>query len=274
MSWKSLSLPCALCLDSQLVWALPSTHLILLPLETQALLSQHTRERNQSCGLISTTLPGSPRAKSSDNLDVLGPQRPTQDSTWTPSTAGLLHSADLNPSSLTQALTSPPPSGISDVTSGRHASWSPRAVRRAAHIFPGNPQSPQVLTSSLHRTWGPPSAHLRLHPTDQTSGSPSSLRKSGRGGGVLRLTARPGVPSNGGVAFYGTLCSGVSSSLKRGPPCPLREGCSPSTDAGWRATAPIVNTWGLLNLTVWWLLSKLGNGLTLFSARGGRGDPL
>ena len=44
MSLESLSLPCSLCLDSQLVWTLPSAHLILLPLETQALLSQDTRE--------------------------------------------------------------------------------------------------------------------------------------------------------------------------------------------------------------------------------------
>ena len=166
---------------------------------------------------------GFPRLRAVMTCMSWGPRAPwPQGSTLTPSVVGLLHSADLNPSSLTQALTSPPPSGISDVTSGRHASWSPRAVRRAAHIFPGNPQSPLVLTSSLRRTWGPPSAHLRLHPTDPTSGSPSSLRKSGHGGGVLRLTAWPGVPSNGGVAFYGTLCSGVSSSLKRGPPCPLR----------------------------------------------------
>ena len=42
MSWESLSFPCALRIDSQLVWALPSTHLILLPLETQAILSQDT----------------------------------------------------------------------------------------------------------------------------------------------------------------------------------------------------------------------------------------
>lgn len=41
MSWESLSLPYALRHDSQLVWALPpSAHLILYPLETQALLSQ------------------------------------------------------------------------------------------------------------------------------------------------------------------------------------------------------------------------------------------
>ena len=190
MSWESLSLPCALCLDSQLVWALPSTHLILLPLETQALLNQHTRERNQSCGLISTTLPGSPRAKSSDNLDVLGPQRPTQDSTWTPSTAGLLHSADLNPSSLTQALTSSPPSGISDVTSRHHASWSPRAVRRAAHASPRNPQSPLVLTWSLCRPlmWAAPYLHMS---TEQASDSPSSLRKLGRGTQSDKLAPGP-----------------------------------------------------------------------------------
>ena len=42
MSQESLSLPCALCLETQLVWALPSAHLILLPLENQAVSSQDT----------------------------------------------------------------------------------------------------------------------------------------------------------------------------------------------------------------------------------------
>lgn len=50
MSWEPLGLPCALRLDSQLVWALPSVHLILLPLETQALSSQDTQEGNQGSG--------------------------------------------------------------------------------------------------------------------------------------------------------------------------------------------------------------------------------
>ena len=50
MSWESLSLLCALRLDSQLVWALPSVHLILLPLETQALSSQDTQEGNRCLG--------------------------------------------------------------------------------------------------------------------------------------------------------------------------------------------------------------------------------
>ena len=50
MSRESLSLPCAHCLDSQLVWALPSAHLILCLLETQALLSQDTREGNRGWG--------------------------------------------------------------------------------------------------------------------------------------------------------------------------------------------------------------------------------
>lgn len=61
MSQESLSLPCVLHLDSQLVWALPSAHLILLPLETQTLSSQDTQEENQGSGLVPTTcrcLPG------------------------------------------------------------------------------------------------------------------------------------------------------------------------------------------------------------------------
>ena len=105
MSQESLSLPCVLHLDSQLVWALPSAHLILLPLETQTLSSQDTQEENQGSGLVPTTLPVSPRAKSSDRLYVLGSQSPPQQSTLTPSTPGLLHTSDLNSSSVT--LTSP-----------------------------------------------------------------------------------------------------------------------------------------------------------------------
>ena len=161
-------------------------------------------------GLIPTTLPGSPRAKSSDDLYVLGHQRPPKGSTLTPSTTRLLHSADLNPRSLTQALTSRPPSEISDVTSGRHASWSSRAVRRATHASPGNPQSPLVLTWSFCRMWAPPSVHMR-----QASDSRSSLMKPGGGLGLTGWPRVPRIPTRGEVVVYGTLCSGVT-----GPPFP------------------------------------------------------
>ena len=50
------------------------------------------------------------------------------------------------------------PIRISDITSGCQALWSPRAIRRATHASPGDPQPPLVLISSLHKTWAPPSA--------------------------------------------------------------------------------------------------------------------
>ena len=70
--------------------------LTLLPLEPGP-PQPEPREASRSRGLTPTTMPGSLRAESSDDLDVLGPQSPPQGSTLTPSTAGFLHSADLNP---------------------------------------------------------------------------------------------------------------------------------------------------------------------------------
>ena len=47
-------------------------------------------------GLITTTLMGSPRAESTDDLDVLWSQSPPEGSILTLDTAGLIHSAYLN----------------------------------------------------------------------------------------------------------------------------------------------------------------------------------
>ena len=159
MSQESLSLPCVLHLEFQLVWALPSAHLIFLPLETEALSIQDTLEGNQGSGLIPTTLLVSPRAKSSDHLYVLGSQSPPQQSTLTPSTPGLLHTSDLNSSSVT--LTSPLParSAMSqlDVTPHGHPGLSGEP-----HMHPLGTLSLLCLTWGLCRMWAPSSVHRRL----------------------------------------------------------------------------------------------------------------
>lgn len=63
---------------------------------------------------------------------------------------------------------------------------------------------PLVLTSTPGSTWAPPSAHLRLCPSDRASEPPRSLRSWGRRvGGMGSLTARPRVPQE---SQYGWSC--------------------------------------------------------------------
>ena len=107
MSRESLSLPRVLRLDSQLVWAPPSAHLTLFPLRPRPCRAS-TPERETGVGdSFPQPCQGLPRLRAVMTCMSWGLRAPCpQGSTLTPSMAGLLHSADLNPKSVTQALTS------------------------------------------------------------------------------------------------------------------------------------------------------------------------
>ena len=205
MSQESLSLPCVLHLEFQLVWALPSAHLIFLPLETEALSIQDTLEGNQGSGLIPTTLLVSPRAKSSDHLYVLGSQSPPQQSTLTPSTPGLLHTSDLNSSSVT--LTSPLParSAMSqlDVTPHGHPGLSGEP-----HMHPLGTLRLLCASPGVSAGCGPLLLSTGDLSMDQDSDSLCSLRMPGKGVNLIGWPGVPRSPRRHEVVFYGTLCLG------------------------------------------------------------------
>ena len=91
-----LNLLSAFHFDSQQAWVLPS-HADFSPLKIRPSLARTPERQAGVGGSLPQPCQGLPGLRAVMTWIVLGPQSPPQGSSLTPSTAGLLHSADLNP---------------------------------------------------------------------------------------------------------------------------------------------------------------------------------